>query len=331
MSKPAHKSGERGPYAGGVARREAILDATVDMIAEVGYHGLSMRDVARRVGISHPGVIYHFPSKEALLMAVIELYEDRSNFDVQAMRHMQPFEVFNAFTELSTELSSNPTIVEMECMLSVEASNEVHPAHDHFAARFEGLQSVLTSAFSQLQTDDLINKDADPKTLAHSLLAEWYGLHIQWLYNRDGVDVVGSLTNLIINQVDLSNPKALRAIMSSGFATPSAMAAIEQVAGFTLEDLLEKGYISLSSQEMEKYGLSDVPEDILDKIVRSGILNANDLEYAQENQALSIDLLGRLVINSVLETEEYNTLADVGVVPREAVAALTAVMAARPF
>lgn len=52
MPKPAHKSGERGPYAGGVARREAILDATVDMIAEVGYHGLSMRDVARRVGIS---------------------------------------------------------------------------------------------------------------------------------------------------------------------------------------------------------------------------------------------------------------------------------------
>ena len=224
MPKPAHKSGERGSYAGGVARREAILDATVDMIAEVGYHGLSMRDVARRVGISHPGVIYHFPSKEALLMAVIERYEDRSNFDVQAMRHMQPFEVFNAFTELSTELSSNPTIVEMECILSVEASNEVHPAHDHFAARFEGLQSVLTSAFSQLQADDLINKDADPKTLAHSLLAEWYGLHIQWLYNRDGVDVVGSLTNLIINQVDLSNPKALRAIMSSGFASPSAMA-----------------------------------------------------------------------------------------------------------
>ena len=237
MPKPAHKSGERGPYAGGVARREAILDATVDMIAEVGYHGLSMRDVARRVGISHPGVIYHFPSKEALLMAVIERYEDRSNFDVQAMRHMQPFEVFNAFTELSTELSSNPTIVEMECMLSVEASNEVHPAHDHFAARFEGLHSVLTSAFSQLQADDLINKDADPKTLAHSLLAEWYGLHIQWLYNRDGVDVVGSLTNLIINQVDLSNPKALRAVMSSGFASPSAMAAIEQVAGYTLEDL----------------------------------------------------------------------------------------------
>ena len=41
MPKPAHKSGERGSYAGGVARREAILDATVDMIAEVGYHGLS--------------------------------------------------------------------------------------------------------------------------------------------------------------------------------------------------------------------------------------------------------------------------------------------------
>ena len=63
---------ERGPYQSGLARREAILDAAVDLLAEVGYHGMSLRDVARHVGISHPGVIYHFPSKEALLMSVVQ-------------------------------------------------------------------------------------------------------------------------------------------------------------------------------------------------------------------------------------------------------------------
>ena len=68
---PARKK-ERGPYAGGLARRQKILDTTVALLGEVGYYGLSMRDIARRVGISHPGVIYHFPTKEALLAAVIE-------------------------------------------------------------------------------------------------------------------------------------------------------------------------------------------------------------------------------------------------------------------
>ncbi|MGO2586044.1 MAG: TetR/AcrR family transcriptional regulator, partial [Brachybacterium tyrofermentans] len=39
----------------GQARREAILDGAAALFAERGYHGASLRDISRRVGISHPG------------------------------------------------------------------------------------------------------------------------------------------------------------------------------------------------------------------------------------------------------------------------------------
>ncbi|WP_245822959.1 TetR/AcrR family transcriptional regulator [Brachybacterium avium] len=57
------------------SRREEILDAAAALFAERGYHGASLRDISRRVGISHPGMLHHFASKEALLGAVVDRLE----------------------------------------------------------------------------------------------------------------------------------------------------------------------------------------------------------------------------------------------------------------
>lgn len=322
------RTGERGPYAGGVARREAILDATVDMIAEVGYHGLSMRDVARRVGISHPGVIYHFPSKDALLMAVIERYEERSNFKVEAMRDMAPFHVFQTFIELATQLGESHTIVEMECMLAVEASAEVHPAHDHFQERFAGLQDILTQAFAQLETDGMLVATAAPRELAYQLLAQWYGLQIQWLYNDADVPVKAVLTQTVLTSLNFDRDGVLETLLDSPFASPEAIAIVQKTTGKSLTDMFDEGLLSLEGGNLERYGLDEVPAEIIDKIVRSGILTSEDLAYAQEHKGFSIEFLGRMVVNGVLDADEYKTLSDLGIVPAEAVAALTAVMAA---
>ena len=40
---PSSDRRTRGSYASGLARREAILDAAVDLLGEVGYHGMSLR------------------------------------------------------------------------------------------------------------------------------------------------------------------------------------------------------------------------------------------------------------------------------------------------
>lgn len=322
------RTGERGPYVGGVARREAILDATVDMIAEVGYHGLSMRDVARRVGISHPGVIYHFPSKDALLMAVIDRYEERSNFRVASLSDIDPFEVFQAFIELVDVLAASQTIVEMECMLAVEASADVHPAHDHFAQRFSGLQDMLTDAFAALESRGMLHTLSTPRQLAYQLLAQWYGLQIQWLYATDEVPVNTILTQTVLATLDFSKKGVLEAVLASPFASPEAIAIVQRYTDLSLSDMLEQGLLQLRGVNLERYGLAEVPIEIIDKVVHSGILTSADLAYAQEKKAFSIEFLGRMVVEGVLEPEEYNTLSDLGIVPAEAVAALTAVMAA---
>ena len=51
----------------GAARREEILAVTCEVVRERGFAQTRMSDVAQRLGISPPLVVYHFGSKDALL------------------------------------------------------------------------------------------------------------------------------------------------------------------------------------------------------------------------------------------------------------------------
>lgn len=57
------------PYHHGDLRR-AILDAAVESIAANGSAGLSLRDLARRAGVSHAAPIHHFGDKAGVLTAL---------------------------------------------------------------------------------------------------------------------------------------------------------------------------------------------------------------------------------------------------------------------
>jgi AcrR family transcriptional regulator len=52
--------------------RQALLDASLALITEEGFGALSLREVARRAGVTHAAPYRHFADKEALLAAVAE-------------------------------------------------------------------------------------------------------------------------------------------------------------------------------------------------------------------------------------------------------------------
>ncbi|MDH6280347.1 AcrR family transcriptional regulator [Prescottella agglutinans] len=53
-----------------------ILSASLDTFYESGFHGASVREIARRVGVTVPSLYYHHQSKEGLLIALLELTSD---------------------------------------------------------------------------------------------------------------------------------------------------------------------------------------------------------------------------------------------------------------
>lgn len=61
------KTGKRGRPSS----RDAMLDAASAVVIEEGAGRLTLDAVARRAGVSKGGVMYNFPSKDALLQAMI--------------------------------------------------------------------------------------------------------------------------------------------------------------------------------------------------------------------------------------------------------------------
>lgn len=52
--------------------RQQILQRAITLFAGAGYAGVSVRDVAARVGISAAALYHHFPDKQALYLAAME-------------------------------------------------------------------------------------------------------------------------------------------------------------------------------------------------------------------------------------------------------------------
>lgn len=53
------------------SRRQDILDAAARLFAARGFHGVSIEELGRAVGVTGPALYRHFPGKEGLLAAVL--------------------------------------------------------------------------------------------------------------------------------------------------------------------------------------------------------------------------------------------------------------------
>jgi AcrR family transcriptional regulator len=70
--------------------REALLQAAIQLIAEVGPAGFTLREVARRAGVSHNAPYRHFADREELLAAVaVEGFRELDEAMLNAVKHQR--------------------------------------------------------------------------------------------------------------------------------------------------------------------------------------------------------------------------------------------------
>src|SRR5208337_1562144 len=71
------KTGRPVKVPGEKETKEKIFDAAVDLFAQKGYDGVSIRDIGRAVGITEAAVYKHYESKEAILESIFAYVEGR--------------------------------------------------------------------------------------------------------------------------------------------------------------------------------------------------------------------------------------------------------------
>ena len=114
-------------YAKGRAKRDEIIEAATGLFGEVGYRSASLREISSRVGISHPGLLHHFPTKQLLLQAVLER-RDEADFAAFAQDVQDGVDYFESLARVIDRNATRPGIVELYSILSAEATSPDHPA-----------------------------------------------------------------------------------------------------------------------------------------------------------------------------------------------------------
>lgn len=172
------------------ARRAQIVDAALEAFAETGFHGASLRDIATRAGLTHAGVLYHYPDKETLLAAVLlrrdEQISTRHRVDAQ-----DGLAALRGFAALASENVSARQMVELFVTLSGEAASPTHPAHAYFADRYRTVMDHLEPAVADLRARGLLAApELTDAQVARQLVAVSDGMQLQWLITDGALDLV---------------------------------------------------------------------------------------------------------------------------------------------
>lgn len=177
-------TGPRGAYAKTPKRREEILDAAFDVFARYGYLNSSMSEIAKRAGMTMPGITHHFPTKSGLLEAVLR------ERDLDAASHLQGrrgADLLKGLLEIAERDEQDRGLTQLFAILSAEATIDDHPAHAYFHDRYLLILATVGRAFEEAAEDGDLRAETVPAEAAQTYAALSDGLQLQRLYGVDHV------------------------------------------------------------------------------------------------------------------------------------------------
>jgi AcrR family transcriptional regulator len=164
-------------------RRGIILDAATALIAERGYNGFTLANLAEACAMTNAGLLHYFASKDELLLAVLD-YQDGANeafladldYDTTTKDGARRF--LDELVERSVGLKE---ITRLYVVLGAEALDVHHPAHEHMSDRARAVRRrsiELASAWHPA-----------PALFVAMVMAFTDGLQFDWLRD-ESVDVM---------------------------------------------------------------------------------------------------------------------------------------------
>lgn len=180
----------------GTDTRSALIRATTELVAEVGYHDATTRVIAERAGVAEGSIYRHFPDKRALFLAAV-LEGQRTVTDwmagLPARAGSRP--VVDVLTDAFAQLSRlRESIVPLELAMAAVPGLQRHLGAAALADAVEGLGGPPHHLAEYLRAEQALGRvrtDLDPVRAAIMLLAALFGVQTSPLAAADGLDEPG--------------------------------------------------------------------------------------------------------------------------------------------
>ncbi|MBL7490812.1 TetR/AcrR family transcriptional regulator [Frankia sp. AgB1.9] len=179
----------RGQYSRTPVRRREIAQAVLDMVVEKGHAKVTTAEVAARAGTSEATVLYHYPSKDHLLVAALELDRDLAveraeRVGVRPEDGLAGLDL-NTLAEAGRSVVGREPLVRLQVALTGLAAIPGHPAEDYFAQHYQTAVEGYGRFIAERQKTGDAHPSLDPVEVARQFVAIWDGLTAQWLNSRD--------------------------------------------------------------------------------------------------------------------------------------------------
>jgi AcrR family transcriptional regulator len=178
---------DRARQRRGVRTEQAIIDATVTLLATRGIHGTSLDAVADAVGVAKSSILWHFGSKEGLLVRVAEVvFEEVATGRVQEILALESFEArveatWRLFAENVREATALRRLVLHLIFETVEGRPELR---ERLQLLYRGMRDLFEAGLRGVLPDPARRRRASVIAVA-----TFDGVFLQWLLDPEAIDI----------------------------------------------------------------------------------------------------------------------------------------------
>lgn len=176
----------------GRARKRAILDSATRLFALRGFNKVSLAEIAADVGVTQAGLLYHYPTKAELLLAVLEERDERNSarLEESLAAGLTPLD---GYFRLLAKNDEHPELVRLFVVVAAEALDPENPGHQWMEERDARLVHNMTGYVEEALDVELLPERITAEVVARWILALSVGLGAQWLRSEGTFDRAGQV------------------------------------------------------------------------------------------------------------------------------------------
>jgi AcrR family transcriptional regulator len=180
--------------------RDNVLDAALRRFATDGFRGASVAGIASDAGVTDAGLLYHFPTKEELLLAVLKQHNMREWRLLGELYGDGGLDFLRRLAGWGEVMEQDENFTSLHLILSAEHLLDDSKVNEYFRQRYDRGIGALTWVFATAKQKGEIREDVDAEAEARALYAVMDGSRLQYFYT-DGRASMATIIRRYVNDL----------------------------------------------------------------------------------------------------------------------------------
>lgn len=187
-------------------RQRQIIEASIELIAQKGIQGLTIKNISKMIDVTEPAIYRHFASKTDILLAILDQFNQLKNEvsgSVLTAQLRADEKIERVFTTFLTRFEARPSLV------SVVFSDEIFKNDAQLSARISeiigGNERMFQMVIQAGQTVGEIRSDIDANYLVmiimgslRLLVKKWELSNYNFPLRQEGLRLLAALRLVIL-------------------------------------------------------------------------------------------------------------------------------------